>query len=180
MIKRLKSKKGFTLVELIVTFALIGIIMIITTGVIASSIRVEYRVENLSNAQVVSRTILDTVISELAPATKRPLESGSDIAIRSQNGMTEFTDKNGIPVVLSVTDEGLLNLKYNTGDENVDWSYGKKSYMNNRIESLSFEKERENRVSVTLKLKNEKTGFEYTTKKIITFYNLEAINMDFR
>ena len=52
--KKLRNKKGFTLIELIVTFVLIGIFMVSATAVMSSFMHVFARVKSISSAQNVA------------------------------------------------------------------------------------------------------------------------------
>ena len=56
--KKLQNKKGFTLIELIVTFVLIGIFMVSATAVMSSFMHVFARVKSISSAQNVADVLL--------------------------------------------------------------------------------------------------------------------------
>ena len=53
------NRRGSTLVEVIVTFALIGMFLLAATTAVSAAMNAFYRMESLSRAIVVSDTILD-------------------------------------------------------------------------------------------------------------------------
>ena len=58
--KKIKdNRRGSTLVEVIVTFALIGMFLLAATTAVSAAMNAFYRMESLSRAIVVSDTILD-------------------------------------------------------------------------------------------------------------------------
>lgn len=176
------NKKGFTLVELIVTFAMIGIFITSATVLIGSAIRIHSRVTNLTKAQTVADTIMETIIGETAGALNAPVpENAEGTACLIEKGSGDkdrlyYTDKNGNPVTLYVDaadgSAGLLKLQY-TGLSEADWYYGAETYMNNYISKLQFEQlEGENLIRVTLGLRNKSTGYEFEMSRIVECYNL--------
>ena len=64
--KKLRNKKGFTLIELIVTFVLIGIFMVSATAVMSSFMHVFARVKSISSAQNVADVLLTKAAGELS------------------------------------------------------------------------------------------------------------------
>lgn len=64
--KKLRNKKGYTLIELIVTFVLIGIFMVSATAVMSSFMHVFARVKSISTAQNVADILLTKATGELA------------------------------------------------------------------------------------------------------------------
>lgn len=64
--KKLQNKKGFTLIELIVTFVLIGIFMVSATAVMSSFMHVFARVKSISSAQNVADVLLTKAAGELS------------------------------------------------------------------------------------------------------------------
>lgn len=64
--KKLRNKKGFTLIELIVTFVLIGIFMVSATAVMSSFMHVFARVKSISGAQNVADVLLTKAAGELS------------------------------------------------------------------------------------------------------------------
>ena len=68
--KKIKdNRRGSTLVEVIVTFALIGMFLLAATTAVSAAMNAFYRMESLSRAIVVSDTILDKAQGELSLAS---------------------------------------------------------------------------------------------------------------
>nr|WP_308626701.1 type II secretion system protein [uncultured Eisenbergiella sp.] len=78
--KKLRNKKGYTLIELIVTFVLIGIFMVSATAVMSSFMHVFARVKSISTAQNVADILLTKATGEIADGQGRkftPLEESA-------------------------------------------------------------------------------------------------------
>ena len=199
MIKRYKSKrsrrhsgntKGFTMVELIVTFALLGMLMVAASYIVTSGLSVYYQVKNTNYAQTVSDTILDKIAGEI---------SGAQVGAEARYTVTISTDKKelslynryGSPIVLRTGADGTeyekklvlhyLPINQGTTAEKAatDWTFDTDMYMNYDIENLTFEQYMDdsgkgtNVVVVTLDLKNWKNGFEYTQTRYVKCYNFK-------
>ena len=68
--KKIKdNRRGSTLVEVIVTFALIGMFLLAATTAVSAAMNAFYRMESLSRVIVVSDTILDKAQGELSLAS---------------------------------------------------------------------------------------------------------------
>ena len=83
--KKIKdNRRGSTLVEVIVTFALIGMFLLAATTAVSAAMNAFYRMESLSRAIVVSDTILDKAQGELSLASADGallcLGGGTDVA----------------------------------------------------------------------------------------------------
>lgn len=76
--KGLDDKRGTTLVELIVTFALIGLFMTAATGMLTSSLQMFGRMQATSSAITLSDLILDKVSGEIAAADIPKKTEGSN------------------------------------------------------------------------------------------------------
>lgn len=83
--KRLKDKSGTTLVEMLVTLLLVGIMLSMATAILSSASKVFLRVQKTQYAQ----SILDTVMTELRTVSSDAVEyvkiyeNGADIAEKS-------------------------------------------------------------------------------------------------
>lgn len=180
ILNKIKSnKKGFTLVELIVSFALIGILMATVSTVFAGAYRVHIRIKSFTNSQVVSDILKETIEGELTHAkAKKGAAAGEDIKVIGTE--VAFINKDGIKTRLYISDEGYLCLEYPEaeieGDPtnmNDNQYLGTNVYLKNKIESVTFTHIPEtNYIRLDMKLKDQVTGFEYTTKKVIECYNL--------
>lgn len=168
--KRLKSKKGVTLVELLVTFALFAIFMAAAAAVLTPCTRIYLKVKYLSYAQNVSSMVMTKVEGELAGATQK---------ININADKVEFVDSGNLPLYIE-TKNSLLNIHYRgeiddaTGDIKgaVDWGYDKKAYQGFQISSMKFSKIPGNNVEIILELYHPLWDIKYSTTKVIECYNL--------
>ncbi|MGF6991009.1 prepilin-type N-terminal cleavage/methylation domain-containing protein [Lachnospiraceae bacterium PF1-21] len=188
----IKKKRGYTLVELIVSFALIGIFMVTAGMVLANAYKVHTEISNLSKAQTVSDMILESISSELSSAQSYDLPGEEDKAVIISDGQVDFMNAQGIPTTLSVKyDEndpskgGYLQVIYPADNVETDETddatlyFGKNTYLRNKITNLKFEKlEDKNVITTTLTIKNQITGFTFTSKKTIQIYNVNGTNIN--
>lgn len=178
----MKNKKGYTLIELIVTFGLIAIFLTTATMTVSTCMRIFYRIKNMSQAQIVADTLLETISSQLAFAALANFE-GSDgtsnaMEISADNGSIAYVDKTHTPVIMTRDDDHKLHLsdqeQKESGNGSAEWYYGKGMYVGMEIEELNFEHVSENFIKVSLSLKNPKSGHRLSTSKWIECYNLKA------
>lgn len=193
------SNAGLTLVELIVTFALIGIFMVSATFVLSNSLRMFQRMESTSKAVTVSDLILDKISGEIAAAdVDREGKNegyyfcmGEDADISGSGGSPwiAFENRSKSPVSI-YEDEGKLVIKYygiteadkvGTGVkpvQEIDWKFDENVYMGYRIENLSFSRpqpsDHPNVVRIDLSLKHQTTGFTYSTYRYAENYNYDG------
>lgn len=189
----IEKKRGYTLVELIVSFALIGIFMVTAGMVLANAYKVHTEISNLSKAQTVSDMILESISSELSSAQNYNLKD-KDKAVIITDGQVDFMNAQGIPTTLSVkyddvTDHskgGYLQVIYPADNVETDETndatlyFGKNTYLRNKIIDLKFEKLEDNKnvITTTLTIKNQITGFTFTSKKTIQIYNVNGTNIN--
>ena len=169
------DNRGMTLAELIVTFALAGIFLASVAAVISSSVIVYSELTGTMYAQSVSEILLDKVTGELAAAepegdkafvTGQVLKNGAVLG----EGVS-FYDRNEKHSCFYV-EEGILILQA----EDV-WRMDENAYMGYRITDFSVNRLNEKNVfEVTVKIKNLKTGFEYTASKVTASYQFETEN----
>lgn len=152
MRQKKKNRKGYTLVELIVVFALTAVFMTAAVMMLGAAMRVFHRVQNLSHAQTVADTLMEHMVSELSAAVNAPYDSGVPCLISADASRISFVEKHGIPIQIYIKD-GLLQFDYQEVKENevvisqaVDWYYGEEMYMNNRVERLKFTWKQENQI----------------------------------
>ena len=179
-----ENKKGYTLIELVVTFALIGIFMTAAIVTLTSFMRIYTRVSSVSRAQTVADMLTQTLVSELESAYDKGagsviIEAGAG----SGTGSVSFENREGIPLKIYTNPDGYLILDYETVtdssgtvvSEAVDWYYGEENYMGTKITQLGFEQVPDtNLIKLTLELTHQKTGYFYTTEKVFPCYNLRA------
>lgn len=179
----MKNKKGYTLVELIVVFALTAVFITAATMTTGVFMRIFLKVNTMSHAQTVASTLMETLDSQLSSAAAAsawdlegagPSDPNVFLYISADGEKVSYVDKNHIPVIICVID-GMLHLEYQPieGGDAVDWYYGEGSYSGNRISSLAFEQpENDNLLKISLTLKNTKTGYEYAAVRWVECYNL--------
>ena len=168
-----QDNKGMTLAELIITFALVGIFLTAVVGVISSSMIVHSELTGAMYAQSVGEILLDKVTGELAMAkpvgdeavvTGVVLKDGETMG----NGVA-FVDKDKKESCFYVAD-GILVLH---GED--EWRMDENAYMGYRITAFYVTRLNEENVwEVVFKIKNLKTGFEYTASKVVESYLFET------
>lgn len=171
-----EDNRGTTLTEMIVTFALIGIFMASAVSVISSAVITHSELTASMYAQSVGEMLLDKVTGELAGARA---DDGRGIALgavlvdqeeETYGDSAAFYDREGRPVVCTV-EEGLLCFHY----EDSDWALDPKAYMGFRIMQMEIRKRNDQNVlEVSFRIKNLKTGFEYSTVRCTRCYNFKS------
>ena len=172
----LHDKSGMTLVELMVTFLLLGILMAAAIATLSPAMNVMARISNMSRAQGVADILMEKVCGEVGSST-------GQVQIDSGNEKISYTDKKGRSVIMYAKEtdgEKRLVLHYQASSiaeggaaatKGVDWTFSKKMYMNQEIKELKFErKEDTNLVKITLTVRNVKTGQTYRRTKIVECY----------
>lgn len=74
--KSLKGKKGVTLIELIITFALISLFLVLSCQAISSALNVYYRIQSVNYGLQVSDTLMDKIAGEISSAQVGVRETG--------------------------------------------------------------------------------------------------------
>ena len=202
---KVKNEKGYTLIELIVTFVLIGIFMLSATAVTSAFMRVHLKVTSASKGQTVADTILEKINGEISQAQREYLpdteteninysvliEHGPENGDEGRKDRIKYINKDGIVVQCGLIedvasdktkekaaagslDNEMLVFHYNAVDEEdiVDWDYGSPTYMGMKISQLQFDLVGDNAIKVTVTLYNKKTGYRFTTFKMVECYNL--------
>ena len=184
-----RNNKGTTLAEMIVTFALVGIFLVSASGIISSAVLVHGELTATMYAQSVGEMLLDKITGELCAASN----TGSDAMIITERTEQEnysgnevaYYDRDGRAARILVED-GLLVIHYDElvrvqDDGEVltlaeqDWKLDGKAYMGYRISELQIERLNDSNVmEVKLKIKNLKTGFEYSASKCTKCYNFKT------
>lgn len=164
---------GMTLAELIVTFALMGIFLAAVATVISSSVVVQSELTGTMYAESVGETLLDKITGEIAAAK---VSEGKAIVVgkvlKGENDLGEgvsFCDRNGQKSCFLVED-GLLVMKADS-----DWKMDAGAYMGYRITDFQVNRLNDKNVfEVIIKIKNLKTGFEYTASRAVQSYNFRT------
>lgn len=190
MIKRLRhlhrNQKGYTLVELMVSFTLTAIFMTAAVLVMSSFLKVYYRTNNIAQTTSVSDMLMENITSELSLAALSSWDGSEGApAIQITKGSDEkdsigYCDKNGNSVIMNVS-EGRIQLKYLAQVENgaavtneINWGYTDNVYVNNEITKLTFNRDGNDMITVELSLYNKKTGYTDNTKRVIKCFNMES------
>ena len=209
-VNKIRSKSrnlGMTMVEMIVSFALLSILVTASTVIISNVTTLYYRVRGENYARQVSNILMTKISSEIAGAkySKRNLSSNPKISADSQS--IELYDRTNTKVVIKASD-GILDVQYpaivDTIDaENsrvgVEWEYDKRIYNGFEIEELKFSQPSkgknaeiaaaygltdvnssdypDNVVAVYMKLKSPKYG-EFSVYKYVRIYEATGEALD--
>ena len=209
-VNKIRSKSrnlGMTMVEMIVSFALLSILVTASTVIISNVTTLYYRVRGENYARQVSSILMTKITSEIAGAkySKRNLSSNPKISADSQS--IELYDRTNTKVVIKASD-GILDVQYpaivDTIDaENsrvgVEWEYDKRIYNGFEIEELKFSQPSkgknaeiaaaygltgvnssdypDNVVAVYMKLKSPKYG-EFSVYKYVRIYEATGEALD--
>lgn len=186
--QKLQSRDGMTLVELIVTFALLGILMAAAIATLSPAANVFQKVSAMSRGQSVSSILLDKIGSEIETATGNVCISADGVNNTTGEGnWISYMDKQGQEVVIysakephdsSGSGEKYLQLRYNKTvqlKEGIDWNYSKSTYMNEAIQHLVFQRVGgTNQVRIKLKLYNTRTETTYERTRVVECFKLDA------
>ena len=194
------KNKGFTLVELIVTFAIFSLLMASVAAILPNFAKQYSYVQNSVQVDKIGTTLLDLIESELSYA-----DTVLDIKESNNNSVVEYRNSNLIKVRMGIVDadnaiynniepavsneqknyldKGLLVLVYYPVDSTSSpsvWGYTENYYIKNRIISFKVEKAsdvyRDNILKITLTLKHDETGQEKTFTRYIECKNISSIN----
>lgn len=82
--EKLHNKKGTSLIELVVTFALIGIFLAMSSQLISSALHVYYKIQSISYGKQVADVILDKIGEEVTGAqVTDPLQDQAESDVKS-------------------------------------------------------------------------------------------------
>ena len=177
------NKKGFTLVELTVTFALLAIFIAAGTAVILSVTNIYYQAQGTSFAVQVSEILCNRIAQELEQAENIPFQStlgAQGEALYVTPEAVEYVDGAGRHAKIEAAGEGdggYLQITYYTaesGQAQTIRCYDEKAYMGYYIKSLHFEEASEayydNVLRAELVLYSSRYG-EYRVTNYISCYN---------
>jgi hypothetical protein len=190
--RTLRGRGGYTLTEMVVTFALLAIFSVALLYVITASSNIYSSASGHAYAQTVSETILEKVsgeISDAQPGAQNQygvtvLDGSGQIAGGAGEGIA-FCGRTGSQVYI-VTADGQVLIHYRPVEDNsrhlkaVDWTFDDAVYHGFRVESLTFsivqkDGANTNVIRMQLTLKNEKTGFTYEAERYAQCYNFSDI-----
>lgn len=182
------NNAGMTLVEMITTFALLGIFMIAATRVISYVIGIYYAASGNSYGLQVSGMLSNKIIGQLEGACDA--QTPTVYLSAGEIDRIKFTDSTGSSITISAApsedsenqEVNYLTLHYDEVSEGsikydaVDWRFDPKAYMGYSIKSLKFESPGsdypENVVKMQLTLHHERYGDYVST------YYIKCIHVD--
>lgn len=194
---QLTDAKGYTLVEMVVSFALTGILMVTAAAVLPVFIGNNARVRSVANAQNVADILLEKIGLQMEGASRKEfvLCNSNQISFYNENDVRVtiglLGDIAGPDTLAKLSSQDLppamIAMRYETiqieKDGNVrikgtDWYYGKDIYQGNEVKELQFVWKGKNLVKVELTLVNPKTGYELAASRMVECFRLNEIQME--
>ena len=188
------NNAGFTLVEMLVSFALLTLFMVAATRTISYTIGIYYTASGSMNGMQVSNIISNKIVGQMEGAS-----SASEPRVtKGEDGIDAFSfiDATGSAVTISASEQirsdgtssGIyMNIAYDDVSEGsihydaVDWRFDEKAYMGYTVKTLTFDSPGDdypdNVVKMTLVLHSGKYG-DYTTVNYIKCVNVDKINFE--
>lgn len=186
--RTLKRRDGMTLVELIVTSAILMIFSVGTCRVMADSMQIFYKMRGLNNAQQVMDMLMDKITGELEGAqvsmlgkTEQSEAQGAEtpvslptLIISADHSSVKCYDSTLSKIEIKADESGLV-IHYdpveskNTENvpvqvyEAVDWRFDKAAYMGYEIEELKFSQADPTYPKHIIKVEMEIKGVAYGT-----------------
>lgn len=147
----MKSNKGMTLVELVVSLAIAAIILVSIAGILFVSFRTFYDISDSTQDKIIGDTVYDLLFKKITIAQNVNIQNNHSIVINN-------TD------TIYVNEEGLLfynNTQY----------YGEEFY-HNRTLSINIEKYSSDMVSVDINVYNN-NKLSYSTGSVFKMLNFK-------
>lgn len=178
--KRVKARqgklnnRGFTLAEMIVSFALTGLFMVAAGKVIVNTTMVYYEAKGITNGMQVSSVLSAKIGSEIESAS-----ADDEIVVGTDHDQIALSDAGGTPIVIGTNADGYLSIHYDAGadEDKSNWTFDKKTYMGYTIKELTFSQPKgdyaNNIIYMSLTLTSPKYG-DYSVGKYIECYNFDA------
>ena len=134
----LKCRRGTTLVELIITFALIGLFVAGTCQMIAASVRTYHQIRGANQAHQVADTLMDKITGEIEGAQVGvPYDEDSDgitLHIFEAGDKIELYDRTGSHIYITVNEAKELLIYYYPVKSQSETSSGSE----NRYEAVNW------------------------------------------
>ncbi len=139
--------KGFTLVEMITTFVLLGIFLVAVTRMISYTITLYHETQGAALGMQVSDMIATRIQSEIEASTEIVSVSGNAISIKDRNGVQLDICAEADSEADPDADEYIV-FKYGEipGEEGEllyeahDWKFDKNAYMGYSVNAIDFKK----------------------------------------
>lgn len=186
------NNKGVTLVELIVSFALLAIFMVAAMRVISYTVNIYHAAKGATYGLEVANMVSNKIVGQIegATAAKTPTVT----TMPDGNDAISFVDATGSAVTVSTakvtingTPKSYMNIHYDEVTEGsvkydaVDWKFDAKAYMGYTVKKLSFEKLNDNYsdnvTRMTMELYSDRYG-DYTTEYYIKCSNVPEIKYE--
>lgn len=194
-----KKQSGFTLVELIVSFAVLSILLGAVAVLLPSFLNQYNHVQSTSRTQTIGNTLMEMIEGQLSYAT-----SSINLNTVDNNGFTivEYDDQDGNAVYMSVLTDAfktkygsenklsndLFVLRYSEASDSgnaglvsrqaIDWGYTDDFYLNNKVTAFTVSKApsdyRENILEVSFTLTNSKNGMRNTFTRLVECTNFAS------
>jgi prepilin-type N-terminal cleavage/methylation domain-containing protein len=185
MEKEKKHIQGFTLVELMVTFALLSIFITAASVLIVSTARVYYEARGTGDSYRVSEILFDQIAGELERAEPAAFEDedGKQVSMYLYQDAVEYVDEAGRSARMGLYEQDgaqYLEIAYardDTGDSyRTGWRFDEKTYMGFYLKSLQISKASgdylDNVLRVDLTLYSSKYG-EYSFTRYVSCYRFD-------
>lgn len=177
------SRRGYTLVELITSFALLAVLMTAGIMITGSFLKIYTRANSLLLATNLSDTLAQTVTAELSAASATPWsadpQASADVIIA--DGTVLFHNEVGIAMAIYAQDGYLVVKYYAVPGENISappqdvlWGLGREAYTGCKIQSLQFSQGLDNIIRMELELTVESSGLSYKSNCMIECRNLSG------
>lgn len=191
--KRKLNNSGFTLVEMIVSFALLAIFFTVSTKVIMYTVTLYHQAKGVSYGLEVSNMVSSKIAGMLSGAIAETEAEEPKLSSDGNGSVIHFFDATGSEVTISAKDvwgtgRNYVNIRYEgvpnsdgTGYqvEPVDWYFAKGTYMDFSVSEFTIEKlgsiYPDNVVRLKLKLTSPRYG-EYSATKYIRCVNVGAVH----
>lgn len=201
-IRVLDNNRGMTLIELITTFALLGLFMVAATRVISYVIGIYYGAKGATNGLIVSNMITNKIVGQIENASEKDFQIEGDETIYHYPVIIDNAGGDGIDKLWLVDGTGstvayevnnatkVLNIHYKatadyTGGEEgyaaTDWYFDSDAYMGYTISRFDFSKAGagypDNVLKFELEISSPKYG-EYESTYYIKCINLSEPDVD--
>lgn len=180
---------GMTMVEMIVTFALLSLFMLAATRVISYTVTIYYVAKGNANGLQVSNMISSKVVGMIEGAITDPevtIVSGSDYdSIYFTNDLESTVNITADTLPGTTDNKNYINIHYDAVDtgankyDEVDWRFDSKAYLGYTVSELHFENPGsdypENVIKMTITLHSDRYG-DYNSKYYIKAVNITKFN----
>lgn len=188
LLKISKNKRGVTLIELIVTFALISLFAVLSCQVLSSAMNVFYKIQALNFGRQVSDTLMDKVCGQIegAHVEMKWREIEHTLIIDKDRNKIDLYNRSDSRICIYNDPEKQLVIYYypisggnetDKGFKEVYWTFDEKMYLGYKIKELKFTQPKgdyeDNIIKVELEISHSKYG-EYKSTRYVECYNFQT------